>query len=73
MILWVFADVSGSGAHGDGRNSTFLNSGGCSVAGAQVGCCARRGKTAEGVGRLLPFIARVADVALFFGFLPWLF
>ena len=30
-------------------------------------------KTAEGVGRLLPFIARVVDVALFFGFLPWLF
>ena len=31
----------------------FLNSGGCSVASARVGCCAYRGKNTKCVGRLL--------------------
>ena len=51
--------------HGGGRNSAFLNSGGCSVAGAQVGCFTCRGKIIEGVGRLL-LLARGSAGRLYF-------
>ena len=68
-MLRVFADVSGSGVRGGGRNSTFLNSGGC------CGCAQRLGIVFVGIvkGGHLPafavFTRRSLEGALFFGFL----
>ena len=70
----MFADVSGSGAHGDGRNGTFLNSGGCSVACVWVGYCAYRGKKYKGRRAIVAVWCKsTSEGSLFFEFSLWLF
>lgn len=64
-ILGV-CDVSSPCVHGDGRDGAFLNSGGCSVAGARVGCCTCRGKNLQGAsGDCCCLAQRYVGVALF--------